>query len=301
LRLKAKQHLTSIRELAIEDTENGIRWKAISDTDNLNTSAEETLAFLAEAFDEEAKDKTIKSGILKWILSAKPEEGWRTTKGTAAAIKLLTDAKGSVMSEASNISLVAGNQTVSVSNDLFKGNTFGFAKTDLKANAVIQNLSDQSAKASASVYYFTNAQNLDSLNRSVKLSKKLFYHDKEKGLQPLPTNQILKAGEKITVVLSITADKPLKFVYLDDKRAAAFEPVDKKSEYKYQDGIGFYFSVRDTGLQLFAESVPSGTSKITYELQVSQEGTFFSGSTVLQCMYNPDVVAYSNSVNVSAE
>ncbi|MDB5119336.1 MAG: hypothetical protein JWN56_554 [Sphingobacteriales bacterium] len=300
LRIRAKQQLSSIRELAIEDAQNGIRWKAISDYDNLNTSAEETLAFLAEAFDEEAKDKTVKPGILKWIFSAKPEEGWRTTKGTAAAIKLLTDEKGTVMSEASSISLIDGDQTVSVSNDLFKGNTSAFVKTDLKANPVIKNLTDQPSKAAANVYYFTSAQNLDSLNRQVKLSKKMYYHDKEKGLQPVKAGQVLKAGEKVTVVLSITADKPLKFVYLDDKRAAAFEPVENKSEYKYQDGIGFYLSVRDTGLQLFAESVPSGTSNISYELQVSQEGTFFIGPAVLQCMYNPDIISYSNTGNVSA-
>ena len=298
LRIRALDHLKSIRQLAIEDQQNGLRWKALADNDDLNTTSEETLAFLTEAYMEEGIDKSVKHGIVRWLLSAKQEDNWRTTKGTSAAIRLLKDEKGRVSDPPKVLTLTTEDKTLNVSDDLLTGKTFSFSPSQLKSATTVKNLSATAAKGAVNIYYFTSAQDLDTLNKHLKLIKKMYVLGSGNRWDLIQPDQVLKTGDKVRVTLAINTLQPLQFVYIDDKRSAAFEPVDQRSEYKYQQDISYYCAIRDTGLQLFAERIPSGTSEFSYELTVVREGIFFSAASVLQKMYNPAIVAYSNSHKV---
>jgi hypothetical protein len=59
---------------------------------------------------------------------------------------------------------------------------------------------------------------------------------------------------------------------VSDPRAAAFKPKENNSGYRYNPAFNYYQSVRDTGLELFAEAIPKGISEITYELVVAHDG-----------------------------
>ena len=117
---KAEDQLKSILQLAIED-QNGLRWKDLADADDLNNSAEETIALLAEAF--ETAGTNINGGIIKWLLTAKNEHSWKTTKATAAAVSLLAKEKKSVAGISQTIT---ANDSISVTNDLLNGSSFEF-------------------------------------------------------------------------------------------------------------------------------------------------------------------------------
>ena len=102
-------------------------------------------------------------------------------------------------------------------------------------------------------------------------------------------------------MLTINTTKQLQFVFIEDKRAAALEPLDAESGYEYERGFGYYKSVRDAGCQFFADHIPSGISTISYESVVSYEGEFMSGPASLKCMYRPDVNAWSGMGRVKVE
>jgi hypothetical protein len=93
----------------------------------------------------------------------------------------------------------------------------------------------------------------------------------------------------------------LQYVFINDKRAAAFEPLDNSSGYRYNDGVHYYQSVKDAGYQFFADFIPSGKHNIEYEVKLAQEGSFTNGIAVLQCMYRPDITAYSNGLKITCE
>jgi alpha-2-macroglobulin len=57
--------------------------------------------------------------------------------------------------------------------------------------------------------------------------------------------------------------------------------------------------VRDAGTQFFFETVPAGRYAINYEMIVAHEGDFTSGPASLECMYRPEVNAYSNGIRVT--
>jgi hypothetical protein len=131
------------------------------------------------------------------------------------------------------------------------------------------------------------------------LKKDLFrYNQSTSKWDPIDESTSLKIADKIKVVLTIETSKALKYVFIDDKRAAAFEPVENHSGYEYAPGLSYYKAVRDEGLQFFSDYIPSGRSVISYEMIVAHEGYFSNGPASLQCMYKPELNAYSNGIRV---
>jgi uncharacterized protein YfaS (alpha-2-macroglobulin family) len=112
-------------------------------------------------------------------------------------------------------------------------------------------------------------------------------------MEIIPDNTLLTTGEKITVTLTFESPRLLRYVFIEDKRAAAFEPADNSSGNEYQDGIDFYKSIRDAGMQFFANRITAGRHQIRYEVVVSREGTYYNGFASMQCMYNPAIKVFS--------
>ena len=295
LYLKAQHQLENINQLAIQDKQNGLRWKDISDAEELNTSAEETMALLAEAFEGSAKYPQMNAGMVKWLLTTRQDQHWQTTKATASAIDMLQKEKGSAIGENKSFSAEIGGQHLSVSDDLLNGVPTAFATSKQLTTAITLQQHGTNTCGALTWYYFAKPTDLDTLNKAVHISKQFYSYDKIKGWIPLTNDTHLKTGDKVRVKLTIETASRLKFVHISDPRAAAFEPADNNSGYQYNDGLSYYQSVKDSGLEVFTESVPRGISEISYEMIVAMDGQFTSGPATLQCMYQPSVTAYSSS------
>jgi hypothetical protein len=292
---KAMQQLQNIREASIEDNQNGLRWKAISDTEELNNSAEETMALIAEAFRLSGKYKEVEPGMVKWLLSAKQDEHWSTTKGTAAAISMLENTRPTAFTAVNTIQASAGGKQLSVSNDLLKGGPYAFTRLkDVPATIQLES-EGKGVNGSLSWYYFADPDGLDTLNRKVQIRKVFYLLQADKSWVLFKPGTVLKAGDQVRVRLTVETASRLKFVQLSDPRAAAFEPGESKSGYEYGNGFSYYRSLRDTGLGLFFEQLPRGISEISYELIVAHFGEFKAGPATLSCMYQPAINAYSST------
>ena len=300
---KASGQLNSIRQMAISDEQKGTRWKEIADADNLDISSEETIALLTEAFEEQGNDESMRNGIVKWLLTAKNEDNWGSTKATAAAIDLLLKRNNSVIGETQTINTSIENKKIWVNDDLLKGSSYAFSPaTSLPSFLSLKKETSRIASGNLCWYYFTTGSSLSYLNKDVRLSKELFkWNEKENKWDLISGLTNLKIADRVKVVLTIISSRSLPYVFIDDKRAAAFEPADNNSGYEYGSGFSYYRSVRDAGCQFFAENIPSGKKEISYELKVSQEGNFTSGPAALQCMYKPEVSAFSNSSKIVTE
>lgn len=303
LHVKSKAQLESVMQMAIHDPVNGWRWKEIADEEQTDVSAEELIELLSFAFNGTKQESELNEGLLKWILNTKSEQHWTTTKGTSAAINLLTKVKGNAVGASQKFDVRAGANVLTVSDDLLYGVSDRFVKLGQREGTVALGKSNPGlAQGNLIWYYFTGAAHLSALNKSIQLSKQLYlFSESTSKWTPVANNQVFKMGAKVKVVLSIKTAKPLKYVQLDDYRAAAFEAEDKNSGQQHQDGMSFYQAVRDTGLQFFAEFIPSGRSEISYEMRVVNEGIFTGGPAVLSCMYHSELVAYSNEMTVRTE
>ena len=296
---KAIMQLNSIRQLAIEDEINGTRWKAVSDADDLAFCTEEALALVTEAFRIAGTDKEIGKGIIKWLFANRSEHHWGSTKATAAVVNLLNKEMKSVSGPSMEVNAGIGNEKMSVSNDLLNGSLYSFKEIKMIPGQI--NLSKQSLNASGDLvwYYFTSTPPAGLESNGVTVKKFLYrYNSSNNEWEPVTEGMVLSVADKLRVTLVIETTRPLRYVYIDDKRAGGLEPVVYNSGYEY-DGFGYYRSVRDAGNQFFAEFIPSGRHEISYGLKVAQQGSFHNGPATLQCMYRPDVSVMSNSFRIN--
>jgi hypothetical protein len=291
---KAYRQLEDIRQLAIEDQEHGLRWKAIADGEGMDRSAEETMALLAEAFEIAGKHKDLDAKLLKWLLTTKEEEHWQTTSGTAAAISLLQKQKPGFTGNSRFFSASTDSRKLMVSDDLLNGKPMDYMTIHSVPKNIITRVSDTKTGGDLTWYYFANPAQLDTLNKGLKIKKNLYVFSKEQGWLPISSSTSLKAGDRVQVRLKVESAANLKFVHVKDTRAAGFEPQKAKSGHQYTGRLSYYQAVKDTGLDIFAEFLPRGITEFTYDLVVAHAGTFHSAPATVQSMYKPALTAYSN-------
>jgi hypothetical protein len=67
----------------------------------------------------------------------------------------------------------------------------------------------------------------------------------------------------------LRTDRDMEYVHLKDHRGSGTEPVNVLSQYKYQDGLAYYESTRDTASHFFIDYLPKGTYVFEYSTRVS--------------------------------
>ena len=115
----------------------------------------------------------------------------------------------------------------------------------------------------------------------LSIRRDIFFNGKE------ANNVSFKKGDKITIKITIKADKDYNFVEVSDKRAACLEPTLQLSGYQQ----GAYCSMKDNATHYFFDRLRKGTHELTATYYVDKEGTFQSGTCVVQCLYAPEFIA----------
>ena len=103
-----------------------------------------------------------------------------------------------------------------------------------------------------------------------------------------------KVGDKVTVTLTITADRDYDFVTVTDHRPACFEPANQLSGYR----DGCYQVMRDSQSQYHYDKLRKGKHVITTDYYVSRAGTFAAGTANVQCAYAPEFTAHTAGTTV---
>ncbi|MCH2044574.1 MAG: hypothetical protein MK212_10695, partial [Saprospiraceae bacterium] len=103
----------------------------------------------------------------------------------------------------------------------------------------------------------------------------------------------------IKVRITLSVDRDMEYLHMKDMRAAGLEPVNVLSDYKYQDGLGYYETTRDLATHFFFDRVRRGTYVFEYPLRVNLKGDFSNGITSIQCMYAPEFIAYSEGIRLT--
>ena len=111
----------------------------------------------------------------------------------------------------------------------------------------------------------------------------------------------LRPGDKVKVRIELRVDRAMEYVHLKDMRASGFEPINVFSQYKWQNGLGYYESTRDAATNFFISYLPKGTYVFEYPLRVVHKGNFSNGVTTLQCMYAPEFTSHSEGIRVEVK
>ncbi|MCB0436965.1 MAG: hypothetical protein KDD08_13005, partial [Mangrovimonas sp.] len=152
--------------------------------------------------------------------------------------------------------------------------------------------------------YFEDLDKITSAETPLKLKKKLFLKintDKGEQLSEITENTSLKVGDLVKIRIELRSDRDMEFVHMKDMRAAGLEPINVLSQYKWQDGLGYYESTKDAATHFFFDSLPKGVYVFEYDLRVNNAGNMSNGITTIQCMYAPEFTSHSEGARIKVE
>jgi hypothetical protein len=302
--------IKSLREHAVKSEELGMYFKGERGWFWYQAPIE-TQALLIEAFDEIANDPNAVEDMKVWLLKQKQTQSWPTTKSTTEACYALLLRGTSWLATESNVEILVGTKKVDVSASGGKVEAgTGYFKTSWAGNEITPDMGKVTVtKKDAGVswgalywQYFEQLDKITSAETPLKLSKKLFLEQNSrtgKVITPVTASTKLVPGDKLIVRIELRVDRDMEFVHMKDMRASGFEPINVLSQYKWQDGLGYYESTKDAATHFFFSWLPRGTHVFEYPLRVQHRGDFSNGITSIECMYAPEFRAHSEGVRVS--
>lgn len=301
----ARQIMEKIKERAIYSDEMGMYWKKDGHGYYWYESLIERQTLLIDAFATILQDVSSVEQMKVWLLQQKRTQNWSTTRSTADACSAL------LINQFPSKEAVPSQVTVSLCEDtLHFTDEWQFPiKRDMDSclsqsatNSRIE-LSRTDDNLSYGALFFRYFQDMDSIeatNDDLPLSirrtvYKVDINERGEVLVPIESKGGLRVGDKIRVKLIIKCDRDMEFVHLKDVHAAAFEPTEALSGYRYQGGLGYYEAFKDASVNFFFDYLPKGDYVFEHTYLVNQSGTFNSGFSTIQCMYAPEFTAHSAS------
>lgn len=250
-----------------------------------------------EAIQHVEKDEKMLEEMKRWLLKQKQVQCWNTPLATADAVyALLSD--GMASTESGQMQAVAGNVTLETPKDGLGciSHTLSGAEAEVKTLTV-------SHTGKAAGWGAVYAQYLEDMDRvkafegkGLQVSREYIYKGKT-----LSAKEKLQVGDKLTVRLTLRADRDMDFVCLKDERAACMEPVRQISGYEWSDGLGRYRVSGDAATTFFMDHLRKGTYVIEYEVHVDRSGVYQAGTSEIRSVYAPEFGSHTEGYTLYIE
>lgn len=300
--------MKSIKERSVSNEELGMFWRETELSWWWYRAPIETQAMMIEAFDEVMNDAQAVEDCKVWLLKQKQTQDWKTTKATADAVYgLLMRGTGLLASDALVEVSLAGEtikpEKVEAGTGFYEQR---FARGEIKpamGHITVKKTDDGVSWGSVHWQYLEDVTKVTPYaGTPLKLKKMLFIKENTKKGQMLrPVGGALSVGDELVVRIELRVDRDMEYVHLKDQRGSGTEPVNVLSRYKYQDGLAYYESTRDTASHFFIDYLPKGTYVFEYSTRVVHKGKYQSGMAEIQCMYAPEFNSHSDSFELKVE
>jgi uncharacterized protein YfaS (alpha-2-macroglobulin family) len=311
---EALKIISMLKETAQQNDETGMYWASNRSGWWWYQNPVETQSVLIEAFGEVASDMVSVEEMKIWLLKNKQTTDWKTTKATVAACyALLMQGSNQLAGIVEPVILIAG-KTLSEAGFAVSPTEAGtgYRKTSIDGAQIkpemgkieIKNNNKNITWGGLYWQYFEQLDKIKQTETGVKIKKELFLQKQTSSgdiLTRLTNENVLKTGDILKVRIEIRSDRDMEYMHLKDMRSSGFEPVNVISQYKYQDGLGYYESTKDASTNFFISYLRKGVYVFEYALRVSHAGNFSNGITSLQSMYAPEFTTHSAGVRVSVQ
>ena len=220
-------------------------------------------------------DKQTIEELQRWLLMSKRTQSWDTPVNTVDAVYAFM--KGNECNwnrKTENAVLKLDGKLLPMPQD---STTLGYVKTEKAGKASTLSINKKSDYTSWGAVYAEFKQpvsEIASLESGIKVSRKVENQKKA------------KVGDKIKVIITITADRDYDFVKIVDKRAACLESVNQLSGYQW--GMECYVSPKDNTTNFYFDRLSKGKHFVEMEYYVDRKGDYQSGSCTAECTYSPE-------------
>ena len=275
-REKAGEYLQSVNEYAVYREEMGRYYdtrKALYSWRNYKIPTQVSVIEALQML--KPNDKQTIEELQRWLLMSKRTQVWDTPVNTVDAVYAFMKGNESNWSrKAENAVLKLDGKLLPMPQD---STTLGYVKTEKAGKASTLSINKKSDYTSWGAVYAEFKQPLSeiaSLESGIKVSRKVENQKKA------------KVGDKIKVIITITADRDYDFVKIVDKRAACLEPVNQLSGYQW--GMECYVSPKDNTTNFYFDRLSKGKHFVEMEYYVDRKGDYQSGSCTAECTYSPE-------------
>ena len=275
-REKAGEYLQSVNEYAVYREEMGRYYdtrKALYSWRNYKIPTQVSVIEAMQML--KPNDKQTIEELQRWLLMSKRTQVWDTPVNTVDAVYAFMKGNESNWNKrAENAVLKLDGKLLPMPQD---STTLGYVRTEKAGKASTLSINKKSDYTSWGAVYAEFKQPLSeiaSLESGIKVSRKVENQKKA------------KVGDKIKVIITITADRDYDFVKIVDKRAACLEPVNQLSGYQW--GMECYVSPKDNTTNFYFDRLSKGKHFVEMEYYVDRKGDYQSGSCTAECTYSPE-------------
>ncbi len=300
--------VNSIRERSVTEDEMGMFWRETEMAWWWYHAPIETQAMMIEMFDEVVGDKVAVENCKVWLLKQKQTQNWKTTKATADAVYALLLRGSDLLASDELVSVSLGGATIEPENaeagtGFYSQKFTGGDVTPAQGEIVVTKRDEGVAWGSVHWQYLEDiAAVTPHEGTPLTLTKQLYV--KRDTAQGPTLNRIdgpLAVGDELVVRVVLRTDRDMEYIHLKDHRGSGTEPINVLSQYKFQDGLAYYESTRDTASHFFIDYLPKGTYVFEYATRVQLRGEYQTGVATAQCMYAPEFNSHSESLAIEVK
>ena len=252
-----------------------------------------------EAIQRITKDTKAIDEMKRWLLKQKQTQTWETPIATADAVyALMATGASDLLANTGGVEITLGKEVIRTPAD----EAIGYIKKTMSGDVMnikkIRVDKEGAGMGWGAVYaqYLESMDQISGQGNGLSVSRQLY-----KGDEALNESAPLKVGDKITVRLTVKADRDMDFVQIKDDRAACMEPLQAVSGFRWSNGLGYYQATKDASTQFFIDQMRKGTYVIEYQVYVNRTGEYQAGIATVQSAYAPEFGGHTGGYRVMVE
>ena len=252
-----------------------------------------------EAIQRITKDTKAIDEMKRWLLKQKQTQTWETLIATADAVyALMATGASDLLANTGGVEITLGKEMIRTPVD----DAIGYIKKTVIGDVMnikkVRVDKEGTGMGWGAVYaqYLESMDQIGEQGNGLSVSRQLY-----KGDEALNESAPLKVGDKITVRLTVKADRDMDFVQIKDDRAACMEPLQAVSGFRWGNGLGYYQATKDASTQFFIDQMRKGTYVIEYQVYVNRTGEYQTGIATVQSAYAPEFGGHTGGYRVMVE
>ena len=252
-----------------------------------------------EAIQRITKDTKAIDEMKRWLLKQKQTQTWETPIATADAVyALMATGASDLLANTGGVEITLGKEVIRTPAD----NAIGYIKKTVSGDVMnikkVRVDKEGAGMGWGAVYaqYLESMDQIGEQGNGLSVSRQLY-----KGDEALNESAPLKVGDRITVRLTVKADRDMDFVQIKDDRAACMEPLQAVSGFRWGNGLGYYQATKDASTQFFIDQMRKGTYVIEYQVYVNRTGEYQAGIATVQSAYAPEFGGHTGGYRVMVE
>ena len=252
-----------------------------------------------EAIQRITKDTKAIDEMKRWLLKQKQTQTWETPIATADAVyALMATGASDLLANTGGVEITLGKEVIRTPAD----DAIGYIKKTVSGDVMnikkVRVDKEGTGMGWGAVYaqYLESMDQIGEQGNGLSVSRQLY-----KGDEALNESVPLKVGDKITVRLTVKADRDMDFVQIKDDRAACMEPLQAVSGFRWGNGLGYYQATKDASTQFFIDQMRKGTYVIEYQVYVNRTGEYQAGIATVQSAYAPEFGGHTGGYRVMVE